>query len=26
VRVSDGRVHATTDRIEAATLMEDPDE
>ena len=26
VRVADGRVHATTDRIEAATLMEDPDE
>jgi exodeoxyribonuclease VII large subunit len=26
VRVADGRIHATTDRVEAATLMEDPDE
>jgi exodeoxyribonuclease VII large subunit len=27
VRVADGRIHATTDRIEAATLVEeDPDE
>jgi exodeoxyribonuclease VII large subunit len=26
VRVADGRVHATTDRIETAPLMEDPDE